>query len=343
VKINGLILDEAHCLVQWGTTFRPAYRRLGAVRPALLKNKPSQTKIAIAAFTATADPQTQKTIRETLQLQKPKTFLNLPYRPNLHLQVRTVWTPRGRKQQTLHFIQTKERQAGLVYVRSRRDSEELAQWFKSLQFSTAAYHAGLSGNQRREIENNWLIGKIQFVVSTSAFGMGINKSDVRWIIHFQAPYLLSEYLQEIGRGGRDGKPAEALTLVSEPTGWLNPEDKNRDRYFSQQLQQKYLQAKQIAKQIPPSGNIEQIAKQFPDGEIALAILHSLGQVYWQDPFNYQKRSPATVNSFLNQQSWQQQMQKYLQTRQCRWQFLLTAFGFQQQAIGFRCNHCDNCL
>jgi ATP-dependent DNA helicase RecQ len=104
IQINGLILDEAHCLVQWGDTFRPAYRRLGTVRPALLKAKPANSKIAIAAFTATANPEAQQTIKNVLQLQKPEAFLLSPYRSNLHLQVQTVWTPRGRKQQLLNFI-----------------------------------------------------------------------------------------------------------------------------------------------------------------------------------------------------------------------------------------------
>ncbi len=235
IKINGLILDEAHCLVQWGDTFRPAYRRLGVVRPALLKSKPRGTKIPIAAFTATADPTTQKIIGETLKLRQPQVFLTSPYRENLHLSVQTIWTPRGRRQRILKFIKAKSQQSGLVYVRSRRDSEELANFFTNLGYQTAAYHAGLAGEQRREIENNWLTGKTQFVICTCAFGMGINKPDVRWIIHFQAPLLLAEYIQEIGRGGRDGKPAEALTLISEPTGWLNPEDKQRNQFFADKL------------------------------------------------------------------------------------------------------------
>ncbi len=350
VKINGLILDEAHCLVQWGTTFRPAYYRLGTVRPALLKHRSPGTKIAIAAFTATADPQTQKTIARMLQLERPETFVNSPYRKNLHLKVQTVWTPRGRRQQTLKFIQARDKQAGLVYVRSRRDSEELARWFDSWQYSTAAYHAGLSVRQRRSIEQSWLEGQIQFVVCTSAFGMGIDKPDVRWIVHFHAPSLLAEYLQEVGRGGRDGLAATALTLVSEPTGWLNPEDRQRHQFLTSQLQKRYQQAKQIAKQLPPQGEIEAIARQFPDGELALVILHSLGQISWQDPFHYQKRSrfagaaatQSTPTLSVPPNLWQNQIEQYLKTRQCRWQFLLAAFGFDREIQGFSCGHCDNC-
>lgn len=344
VKITGLILDEVHCLIQWGTTFRPAYRRLGAVRRSLLKSKPPGTTIAIAAFTATADPQAQKAIAQALELQQPETFLINPYRPNLNLKVKTVWTPQGRKQQTHKFIQAKKNKSGLVYVRSRKDSETLAQWFKSLSFQAAAYHAGLATKQRRNIEHNWLTGKTQFVVCTSAFGMGIDKPDVAWVIHYHAPELLAEYIQEVGRGGRNGKIAEVLTLISEPTGWLNPEDKQRSQFFTSKLQKQYRQAQQLVKQIPTQGNVKTITQQFPDGEITLGILHSLGLVKWQDPFHYQKQSSRLAVNHLSkqQQDWQQQMRQYLQTKQCRWRFLLTAFGFTHEANGMQCGHCDRC-
>ncbi|MGK7935756.1 MAG: ATP-dependent DNA helicase RecQ [Xenococcaceae cyanobacterium] len=346
VKINSLILDEAHCLVQWGTTFRPAYRRLQIVRPSLLKNKPAGTKIAIAAFTATADSLSQTTIIRTLQLKQAKTFLLSPYRSNLHLEVKTIWTPRGKKKQTLQFMQTHHQQSGLIYVRSRRDSEELANWFQSLNFSTKAYHAGLDAKTRRKIEQDWLSGKITFVICTSAFGMGINKPDVRWIVHFQAPELLSEYLQEIGRGGRDQKTAKALILVSEPTGWLNPEDKQRSQFFLKQLEKQWQQAQAIAKQIPKEGKIATIEQQFLQGKTALGILHSLGQLEWQDPFSYQQCfSPVQVswdNLITLYRRWQKEMNHYLRTKECRWQFLLTAFDFTEEAQNFRCGHCDNC-
>ncbi len=344
IEITGLILDEVHCLVQWGTTFRPAYRRLGAVRRSLLTSKPPGTKMAIAAFTATADPQTQKAIAKTLELQQPETFLINPYRANLSLNIKTVWTPRGRKQQLLKFIQARKNKSGLIYVRSRRDSQTLAKWFKSLNYSAAAYHAGLVTQQRRNIERDWLTGKIQFVICTSAFGMGIDKSDVAWIVHFHAPELLAEYIQEVGRGGRNGKPADALTLISEPTGWLNPEDKQRSQFFNNQLQKQYRQAQQIVKQIPAKGNIDTITKEFPHGAIALGILQSLGLIYWQDPFHYRKQSDSISLGRLTitQQHWQQQMQQYLRAKQCRWQFLLLAFGFTNEAANFKCGNCDNC-
>ena len=346
IKITGIILDEVHCLTQWGTTFRPAYRRLGAVRRSLLQYKPPETKIAIAAFTATADPQTQKEISKVLELKRPETFLISPYRNNLSLNIKTVWTPRGRKQQMLRSIQTKRDRSGLIYVRSRKDSESLATWFKSLGYSVAAYHAGLITSQRRSIERDWITGKIQFVICTSAFGMGIDKPDVRWIIHYHAPELLAEYIQEVGRGGRDGKSATALTLISEPTGWLDPEDKQRSQFFNRKLEQQYRSAQQIIKQLPKEGDITTI-KEFPQGEIALGILHSLGLVSWRDPFHYRLRSStqrASDNFSIatNQKPNSTMMQQYLKTKQCRWQYLLQAFGFKKEARGFKCGTCDRC-
>ncbi len=348
LTINGLILDEAHCLVQWGDTFRPAYRRLGAVRPALLKGKPPGSTLAIAAFTATADPSAQRTITQTLQLQHPASFLLNPYRPNLSLGVQTVWTPRGRRTRLLRCIQAHTNEAGLVYVRTRKDSVALAHWLAGQGYRTAAYHAGLGAEARRAIEHQWLSGEILFVVCTSAFGMGINHPHVRWVVHFQVPLLLSEYVQEVGRAGRDGKAAIALSLVSEPTGWLDPDDRQRQQYFQQKLQSQHQKALHLAKQLPNEGEVMAVSKQFKDGAIALSMLHSMGKLDWCDPFHYRIRPGKThpdpsspAPSSLDEAA--EQMMTYLRTKDCRWRFLLRAFGFTQDAQGMRCGTCDRCL
>lgn len=342
LRITGLVLDEAHCLVQWGDTFRPAYRRLGAVRPALLAHKPPGTKIAIAAFTATADPTVQRTLQTVLQLHQPHVVRLNPYRANLHLSVKVVLTPRGRKQALQHYIQSRSQQAGLVYVRTRRDSEELARWLHSQGLATAPYHAGLSPDQRRQVESDWLSDRIQFVVCTNAFGMGVNKPNTRWVIHFQAPSLLTEYVQEVGRAGRDGQAAEALTLVSEPTGWLDASDRQRTQFFASQATQLQQKAQQLARQIPPEGSVAEISQQFPEGAAALAYLHSLGQLVWVDPFHYRlNRGAGSVRQANKAQA--DPMHQYLHSRQCRWQQLLEQFGFRgdAQQLG-QCGHCDNC-
>lgn len=341
--INGLILDEAHCLVQWGDTFRPAYQRLGSVRPALLKARPAGTQMAIAAFTATADPHAQQTIQRVLGLHHPQPFLQSPYRSNLHLAVKIAWTPRGRRHQLLQFIRARPKQAGLVYVRTRRDGETLAQWLAQQGYKTAAYHAGLSPQERRSIETAWLAGGIPFVVCTSAFGMGINHPHVRWVVHFHVPALLSEYVQEVGRAGRDGEPAEALSLVSEPTGWLDPDDRQRQHYFQAQLLKQHRAAQHLIQQIPEQGELHAITRQFPDGAIALALLHKSGQLEWEDPFRYKIRRSATVQPSQQTRA-VQQMNQFLKTRHCRWMFLLHAFGFPEKAqmFGTGCGHCDRC-
>jgi ATP-dependent DNA helicase RecQ len=345
IKINGIILDEAHCLAQWGDTFRPNYRKLGIIRPTLLKHKPPNTKIAIAAFTATADPETQKIIIDTLKLNQPEKFLINPYRNNLHLKVKNIWTPRGRKKQLLNFIKSKKYSSGLIYVRTRKESESLANYLQDLGYQNAAYHAGLSGNQRRKIEQDWLIGKIKFVVSTSAFGMGINKADVRWICHYQPPQLLSEYIQEIGRGGRDGKVSDALMLISEPTGFLNPEDKNRREFFQHKIENEYRKALEIAKKISFTDNIENVSKKYDNCQLYLAIFHSAKQLKWLDPFTYQKNAQIDVkavqNLIIRQRKLNTQMTNFLTTKSCRWQFLLSAFGFNSNN-NFKCGNCDRC-
>ncbi len=342
LKINGLILDEAHCLVQWGETFRPAYRRLGIARSHLEAFQP--TPIAIAAFTATADPSTQETIINCLQLRDPISFQQSPYRKNLRLQVKRVCTPAQRKKRLLHFIQPRQQQSGLIYARSRKETETLSQWLNSLGYQSAAYHAGLTPRDRRTIEQDWLQETLQFVVATCAFGMGINKPNLRWVAHFQPPCLLSEYLQEIGRGGRDGNSASALTLVCEPTGLFYPDDRKREQYFTQKLRQQYKKARELMKQIPPEGEISMVEEISPHGLVTLSILHSLNQLEWVDPFHYrlllQNRSLKKSTNFFQQG---QQMQQYISTRHCRWQFLLATFGFTEEAKGFRCGSCDRCV
>jgi ATP-dependent DNA helicase RecQ len=347
LQIDRLILDEAHCLVHWGETFRPAYRRLGAIRTTLIEHKPLGTKISIAAFTATADPISQQTIKRVLQLDKPAEFILNPHRPNLHLSVRQVWTPRGRKEQLTKFIDRYPRQSGLIYVRTRDTSEELAAWLSARGDRTVAYHAGLSPQSRRRVEGEWLSGKLQYVVCTCAFGMGINKANVRWIAHFQPPVLLAEYIQEIGRAGRDGQPSAALLLACESTGLLYPEDRQRNRFFMESIDRYYHLATALAKQLPASGDVNEIERQFPQSSIALSLLHSVGELAWDTPFNYRRvktdKPPNWQSLKVQQQQLFSGVPNYIKSAGCRWEYLLTAFGCKPQSPAWRCGNCDRCL
>jgi ATP-dependent DNA helicase RecQ len=329
LTISSLILDEAHCLAQWGDSFRPSYLRLGAVRSALLQTKPADTKINLAAFTATADPDVQQAIREGLQLQDPQTFQTSPYRSNLKLSVKFVFTQYQREQKLKQFIQSQNHTSGIVYVRTRNESERLA---------VAAYHAGLTTRERRAIEQQWLTDQLQFVICTNAFGMGVDKASVRWIAHFHAPLELSEYLQEIGRSGRDGAIAQILLIASEPTGWIESSDRQRWQYFAQQQQTLQARALNLVGQLPLRGNVDELRREHPTIALALALLQTQGKLVWHDPFEFEILGPLTKTPTRRSMP---NMPDYLKAPGCRWRFLLEAFGVEL-AADWACGQCDRC-
>lgn len=339
LKIAALIIDEAHCLTQWGDSFRPAYDRLGCVRRALLATKPLGSQFPMAALTATADRVTRHRIAEALQLDQPVEIVQSPHRPNLDLQVKRIWTPRQRRRQTFAFLQRQASRSrvmpsGLIYVRNRRDSETLAQQCREQGFETMAYHGGLSASRRRQIEQAWLAGAaaqggLGFVVCTSAFGMGIDLPSCRWVLHYHLPLLLAEYVQEVGRAGRDGKPAVALALASEPTGWLEPSDRQRNHHFLQALAQQQRRCLAIAQQFPQEGDWHSICQQFPkQGALSLALLHRMERLVWRDPFHFrliaQGKSGKSLASCLGDSS--QTMKQFLGDSLDPWRFINETFA-----------------
>ncbi len=336
--VSSLILDEAHCLTQWGDSFRPSYLRLGAVRSALLQSKPADTKINLAAFTATAEPDVQEAIRQGLQLQNPQTFQTSPYRSNLQLSVKFVFTQSQREQKLKQFIQSQNHTSGIVYVRTRNESERLAAWLEKSGFAVAAYHAGLTTRDRRTIEQQWLSDQLQFVICTNAFGMGVDKASVRWIAHFHAPLELSEYLQEIGRSGRDGAIAQILLLASEPTGWIESSDRQRWQYFAQQQQTLQARALKLVGQLPLRGNVDELRRQHPTIALALALLQTQGKLVWHDPFEFEILGKLTKTTTRRSMP---NMPDYLKAPGCRWRFLLEAFGVEL-AADWTCGQCDRC-
>ncbi len=343
LRIAGIMLDEAHCLVQWGDTFRPAYRRLGALRPALLKHKTADhPPIPVAAFTATADPTVRSELISCLDLQDPQIILTSPYRPHLALHVEICWSNKGRKERSVKYINEKKDQVGLVYVRTRKDSEELAEWFTQQGLQCLSYHGGMIAKERRQVEQDWLAGKFQFVVCTSAFGVGINNPATRWVLHFQSPLTIAEYVQEVGRAGRDGRPAHGLMLVSEPTGLLDNTDRSRYNFFLAQQRQTIEKAKRLLPKLPRRGTHEEVLQIDRDGGIALGLLHRYGKLIWHDPFHYEILPGDLTLPDLDETA-TQQMQGFMTTKKCRWSFLMEVFGFAEEAKTTRCGICDNCL
>lgn len=199
-----LAIDEAHCISSWGHDFRPSYQQLG-----FLKKKLPNTPIL--ALTATADKATRQDIVEQLQVPKAKQFVSSFDRANIELEVRPA---DGRAKQIIQFINNHPNEAGIVYCLSRKNTEQIAKKLNESGINADAYHAGLSFEDRTRVQEDFIFDKTQVVCATVAFGMGIDKSNVRWVIHHNMPKNIEGYYQEIGRSGRDGLKANALLFHS---------------------------------------------------------------------------------------------------------------------------------
>ncbi|MFV8375858.1 DNA helicase RecQ [Flavobacterium sp. LB1P62] len=204
LTISLIAIDEAHCISAWGHDFRPAYTNLG-----YLKNRFPFTPIL--ALTATADKATRKDISEQLNLINPKIFVASFDRKNLSLEVRPAL---DRVKQIIDFIQEKPNESGIVYCLSRKTTEELAEKLQKIGINAKAYHAGLDNTIRSKTQDEFINDDCQVVCATIAFGMGIDKSNVRWVIHYNLPKNIEGYYQEIGRAGRDGLPSETVLFES---------------------------------------------------------------------------------------------------------------------------------
>ncbi|MFV8367848.1 DNA helicase RecQ [Flavobacterium sp. XS1P27] len=204
LTISLIAIDEAHCISSWGHDFRPAYTNLG-----YLKNRFPSTPIL--ALTATADKATRKDISEQLNLKNPKLFVASFDRKNLSLEVRPAL---DRVKQIIDFIQEKPNESGIVYCLSRKTTEELSEKLQKTGISAKAYHAGLDNKIRSKTQDEFINDDCKVVCATIAFGMGIDKSNVRWVIHYNLPKNIEGYYQEIGRAGRDGLPSETVLFES---------------------------------------------------------------------------------------------------------------------------------
>jgi ATP-dependent DNA helicase RecQ len=193
--INAFVIDEAHCVSEWGHDFRPEYRQLSALR----RRHP---RVPILAFTATATPRVRSDIVAQLALRDPVIHLSSFNRPNLFYRVR----PKTKRSYGEMLAQARAGGAGIVYCLSRRRVDEITSQLQSDGIRVRPYHAGLDGQTRRDNQDAFIRDDVQVIVATIAFGMGINKPDVRWVIHFDLPKSLESYYQESGRAGRDGDP-----------------------------------------------------------------------------------------------------------------------------------------
>ena len=205
LNVSLFVIDEAHCVSEWGHEFREDYRRLG-----MLKERfPS---VGIAAFTATATPQVHGDITAQLRLNDPNMLRGTIFRENLYIRVRH--RVKDGRAQLFDFLQSRRGESGIVYTFTRNAAETLARWLQEKGVKARAYHAGLDTAERNGVYHDFVHDDIDVVVATVAFGMGIDKSNIRFVVHMSLPKTLENYYQEIGRAGRDGLDAEVMLLYS---------------------------------------------------------------------------------------------------------------------------------
>ena len=330
-----IAIDEAHCISAWGHDFRPDYRLLGDYLPAL---RPSP----IVALTATATPAVQKDIVTQLHLDKPALFIHGFRRDNLAIEAVELSKPR-RAEFTAKFLADKARRPAIVYAPSRRVAEELAGEL-GRKFPAAAYHAGLGPDVRERVQRHFQSGKLDVVVATIAFGMGIDKADVRSVVHFALPASVEAFYQEIGRAGRDGLPARTVLLYSYVDRKIHETFLERDYpdvsellKVSKALTEEFLMPDGIAGKLRMDRDV--VAK-------SLEKLAAQGAAQFDIAGNVRKTGTSNWQSGYQQQvefrrGQIDRMMAFAETPQCRMTALIRHFG--DTADSHRtCGHCDFC-
>jgi len=325
-RLGLLAVDEAHCVSAWGHDFRPDYFRLGDLVEGLGLSR-------TVAMTATAAPPVREDIVARLGLRDPRTIVTGFARDNIALDVKRVVSEDDQQRLVIDAVAAAEG-VGIVYCRTRPATERYAAALADQGRRVAAYHAGLGHRRRTEVHEAFMSGALDTVVATSAFGMGIDKPDVRWVVHAQAPESLDTYYQEVGRVGRDGEPATG-TLV------YRPEDLSLGRFFATGIPKRrdveavLAAAAELGEDPRDVGDRTGLSRRKAGRLLNLAELAraAVGEAVGADDVVEVAESHRRL-----ERSRVEMVRGYAETDRCRAEFLLGYFGEQVD----RCGHCDNC-
>ncbi|MFC4453966.1 ATP-dependent DNA helicase RecQ [Deinococcus sonorensis] len=340
------VVDEAHCVSEWGHDFRPEYLRLGQVVEAL--GRPP-----VLALTATAAPPVRAEIIERLGMRGARTLVSGFDRPELRLEVRRFENPDAKRSALLAAV-LEAQKPGIVYAATRRAAEECAEELLSCGVQAAAYHAGMNAAAREQVQTSFMLDELEVIVATNAFGMGIDKSNVRFVYHLQLPGSVDAYAQELGRAGRDGAAADVILFYT-------PSDLNLRRYFAGGP---HLDAEQVevvlrtVEEADGSLDVQALSEQtgLSQARVLTAVsrLEDVGAVDVQPggAVNVSGEANETPPADLAAQAAQAQdrrqayersrldmMRGYAETEGCRREYLLNYFGQPYQAP---CDNCDTC-
>jgi DNA topoisomerase-3 len=328
-------IDEAHCISHWGHDFRPEYRRLGERLP-LLRPAP------VVALTATATPQVQDDIAVQLGLRKVRRFIHGFRRTNLAIEATEVPKPE-RPDVVRALLRDPSRRPAILYAPSRKDAEALAQTL-SADFSCAAYHAGLPAATRDRVQTAFLSSKLEVVVATIAFGMGVDKADVRTVIHLALPRTLEGYYQEIGRAGRDGKPSRAILLhsfVDRKTNEFLRERSYPDPELLAQIAAKLSDAGEPREAL--AARMRRMDPEVFERALEKLWIHGGADITPDDTVRagHDHWRPSYEAQLQHQKEQEEQVQKFAQGHGCRMLSLIRHFGDEEDG-GERCGVCDSC-
>ncbi|HEX5984414.1 MAG TPA: RecQ family ATP-dependent DNA helicase [Solirubrobacterales bacterium] len=342
-KPSLLVVDEAHCISEWGHDFRPDYLRLGTFADRL--GHPT-----LLALTATASPPVRREIAERLGMEDPAVIVRGFDRPNLHLGVRRFTAEHGKERALVEAVAGAEK-PGIVYIATRRASEELAEVLREAGVAAEAYHAGLGSRRRGELQDRFMDDEIEAIVATTAFGMGIDKPNVRFVFHAGLSDSVDSYYQEVGRAGRDGEPAAACIFY-------RPEDQAIRRFLGAGGGVDAEQLEEVGKAVAEAGEVDP-AELAEDVEIsrskmleAVSRLEEAGFVEVSDEGEVVRRddappleeaieegAEASEEREEFERSRLEMMRSYAEHDGCRRDFLLSYFGEEHEAP---CGNCDNC-